>query len=338
MMTGIAAEDVDEPLLTIGVPTFNRRSSAVRLAASLVPLVQSSIARVVVVDDGSSDRTAEALEGMDLPPGFRVRRNPTNQGYARTFLRLLDEVSTDYLIVTSDDDHVIASELPRLVTWLRATEPDFVSTQFLRGESIYRGRRHTAPIDPGRIMRCSAHAPGLVYRTASVRGEMADRLRRRLDDECEFSRVYPQVSLVSELMVFGGSCWWWDGPTVREGDEAPTGITSSAGLVYRHPTSRWLQQLAWWDHLGRLATEVGTSAQQDALRAMMDSTTRSAYRTVERFLVDRHDFLEERLDESARRHLEESGSIQPALSTRWRRVGRRAPTALRRLWRAARPR
>ncbi len=91
-----------EPVVTVVVPTHNR-SALVRRTLSTVLDQRDVELRVVVVDDGSDDRTAEGLS-MAVDGRVRVVRNERSIGVARARNRGLGEVGTEWVAFLDDDD------------------------------------------------------------------------------------------------------------------------------------------------------------------------------------------------------------------------------------------
>jgi glycosyltransferase involved in cell wall biosynthesis len=91
--------------MTIAIPSYNRREPVTRLVAELVAQARGSLAEaleVVVVLDGSNDRSAEALQRLDSDIPVRVVLKPHN-GLAATRNRLLDEAMGDIVFFIDDD-------------------------------------------------------------------------------------------------------------------------------------------------------------------------------------------------------------------------------------------
>ena len=92
------------------IPAYNEAGSIRAVASAVIPLVD----RLIVVDDGSSDRTAEALDGLDVI----VVRNPRNLGKAGSlwvgFDCALEAGASAVLTLDADGQHP-AAEIPRLM-------------------------------------------------------------------------------------------------------------------------------------------------------------------------------------------------------------------------------
>jgi glycosyltransferase involved in cell wall biosynthesis len=253
-------------MLTIGIPTFERREIACRRVADLIAAGPPERAEVLVIDDASRDGTHAALARLSADTPVRVLRNDSNLGYAGNMLRLFEECRTPYLLVASDDDAVVTECLAPLARLLEERSPAFVSTEFRFGERIYRGRRGAGPIEPGELLAASSHAPGLVYRVEECR-EAVGKVRARLQSGCAAAHVYPQVMILACLLLGGKQCLWWDRCAVDGSpDQQPTGIEDSAGAPYYHLAPRW-EQIK--DLLDFLAEEKPSAADPEAATTMV---------------------------------------------------------------------
>ncbi len=108
--------------LSIIVPSFNEE---VRLPASLhlIAAYVSSANRsteVLVVDDGSKDRTAEAAASFaDRIPNLRVLRNGENRGKGYSVRHGMQEARGEYVLFTDADLSAPIEEADKLLSALR---------------------------------------------------------------------------------------------------------------------------------------------------------------------------------------------------------------------------
>lgn len=279
-------------LLTIGIPTYNRAGDVRKTITGILAHPDSELVDVVVIDDGGSDLTYETLlEDPEIARRVRVLRNTENLGYAGTFARLFRECSTEYLMLTADDDRVTMENLRALLEHLDRNRPTFVSPQFLREGRIGRGRTETGAIAPSEFLPASAHAPGLVYRVEDCLPAV-DELLERVEAEEVDARVYPQVHVVMRLLLAGRLCQWLALPTVAEGEYRPSGITDAAGGAYWSLESRWKQLKAYDALLSRWAENDITGRAQEMLiaqRARAFHVIASAIRIEDPVLADAFD-------------------------------------------------
>ena len=87
-------------MISVIIPTFNRRDMLLELLDSLSSQDYPSI-EILVVDDGSSDGTAEALTGRDI----LYLRNERNSGPGFSRKRGFREARGEYTVFADDDDY-----------------------------------------------------------------------------------------------------------------------------------------------------------------------------------------------------------------------------------------
>lgn len=104
---------------TIGavIPAYNRESTVRRAVESVVGQTRPP-EEVVVVDDGSSDRTAARAASVD--ESVRVVRQ-ANAGVSAARNRGVEELGTDWVAFLDSDDHWTKDHLSRIETAILAT-------------------------------------------------------------------------------------------------------------------------------------------------------------------------------------------------------------------------
>lgn len=104
--------ETNAPLVTIGIPTYNRADGNLPLAIDCALAQTYPNLEVVVSDNCSTDHTP-ALLSQVTDPRFRYVRQETNLGANGNFNACLQTAKGDYFLLFHDDDLV---------------DPDFVST------------------------------------------------------------------------------------------------------------------------------------------------------------------------------------------------------------------
>ncbi len=126
--------------LTVAIPALNEQKNiraaidSVRAAASNVPDLS---VQIIVIDDGSSDRTAEIVtEVAQIDRNVRLLRNPVNIGLGASIRRAMVETVTERFIFIPGDNDIPLTTLELLFS--NAYTADIVMCYFLNDES--RGR------------------------------------------------------------------------------------------------------------------------------------------------------------------------------------------------------
>ena len=161
-----------DPSVTVSVviPTFNRRQLVERAVRSVLAQTHP-IDDIVVVDDGSTDGTGEALTAAF---GNRIRYVwQANRGVAAARNHGLRLARGEYLTLLDSDDEWLPDKTARQLEWLQSHR-DFgmvlcdVIRRFDRGEPEIFRRRALLPED-GDIFKWVLLAPNFVPASAMLR-------------------------------------------------------------------------------------------------------------------------------------------------------------------------
>ena len=100
-------------MITIVVPAYNESGAIVGTIAALRDTLERAEleAEILVVDDGSSDNTADVAEAE----GVRVVRHPTNVGYGRALKSGIQAATHDTIVIMDADLTYPAEAVPRLL-------------------------------------------------------------------------------------------------------------------------------------------------------------------------------------------------------------------------------
>jgi glycosyltransferase involved in cell wall biosynthesis len=105
--------DRTEPLVSVGIPTFQRADKLERAAKSVLNQTHRNV-ELVISDNASEDHTQVLCRTLCASdPRVRYLRSTVNRGPTANFNTVFDELSGDYAMVLSDDD------------WL---DPDYVGS------------------------------------------------------------------------------------------------------------------------------------------------------------------------------------------------------------------
>ena len=107
------------PLLSIVIPAYNEASFIGQLLERILSVDTESLGfpkEIIVVDDGSKDRTAEIARSF---PGVKVFTQVPNQGKGRAVQRGIRESTGDYILVQDADLEYDPSDYTRLIKALQ---------------------------------------------------------------------------------------------------------------------------------------------------------------------------------------------------------------------------
>ncbi len=108
------------PRVSILLPLSNRAELTLACLQSLALRLNQVPFEVVIVDNGSTDRTAQLLERVC---GLRVARNETNIGYPRAINQAARLAAGEYLLLLNNDAQVLGRSIDVAAEYL-AAHPD----------------------------------------------------------------------------------------------------------------------------------------------------------------------------------------------------------------------
>lgn len=120
-----------EKILTVVIPAYNIEKYVDNCLGSFVqPEIMADI-EVLIINDGSKDRTVELAEKyvQQYPGTFRVV-NKENGGHGSTINRGILEAAGTYFKVVDGDDWVDGPAFGKLVQFLKTTSSDFVINRY----------------------------------------------------------------------------------------------------------------------------------------------------------------------------------------------------------------
>ena len=199
------------PKVSVIIPTYNRRDLLVRAIDSV--LAQTlPVEEIIVIDDGSTDGTGEALRGRFGSRLICLRQD--NAGVSAARNRGITMAQGEYLSLLDSDDEWLPEKTLRQVRWLDA-HPAFgmvlcdVLRVTLEGQLVDVFRRREFIPEDGRVLRWVLRNPALAPLSAMFRREVIDTVggfdaNLRTAEDIEFhlrvAREWP-IGVVSEALA-----------------------------------------------------------------------------------------------------------------------------------------
>ncbi|HVS62556.1 MAG TPA: glycosyltransferase family 2 protein [Thermoanaerobaculia bacterium] len=122
--------------VSVVVPVYNERATVEEILRRVLkaPLPEGVTVDLVVVDDGSTDGTAEELERLRDPLGFELIRQPENRGKGAALRRGFETARGDVLLIQDADLEYDPADYPVLLGPIVAGQADVVyGSRFLGG-------------------------------------------------------------------------------------------------------------------------------------------------------------------------------------------------------------
>ena len=234
--------DRNTPILTIGIPTFNRSGAVCARLKDLVVLEISDQIEILIIDNHSTDGTSENLNKITIPShlnsNIQIISNEKNLGFVGNFFSLFDHCRSEYLLVCSDEDEVLAMGIKHLLDFLVEKSPDFVSPQAVVRGQLYRGKKGTTELDYLQHEEASFYISGLCFKIESAKKFLS--WLPDLANQNSLVEVYPQTALAGCLLVEGRG-FWLNTMVTRQVSELPSHIAHSDGGAYFHLNGRFEQ-------------------------------------------------------------------------------------------------
>jgi glycosyltransferase involved in cell wall biosynthesis len=142
-LEGLLREDADQAgrhAVSFVLPAHNEEENITRAIESTVAVAlrTCSAFEVIVVDDGSSDRTAELVEVCATRhPQVRLVQHSRNKGYGEALRSGFSHATQEFVFYTDADNQFEMQELPLLLAW--ADQADVVAGyRRVRRDPVFR--------------------------------------------------------------------------------------------------------------------------------------------------------------------------------------------------------
>jgi glycosyltransferase involved in cell wall biosynthesis len=109
----------DAPELTVIMPVFNEQSTVARAIEAVYAAGLPAEFELLVVDDGSTDGTAEVLGAGSWPDGVRLLRHERNQGKGAALRTALAEAQGQFTTIMDADLEYEPADIALLLSPLR---------------------------------------------------------------------------------------------------------------------------------------------------------------------------------------------------------------------------
>jgi glycosyltransferase involved in cell wall biosynthesis len=123
--------------LSVLMPVYNERDTVERAVRSVLDAGYGEAYELVVVDDGSTDGSADVLRGGCWPENVRILFHDRNRGKGAALLTALGDARGTYSAVLDADLEYSATDIPALLEPLRNGEQAVFGTRGFQAHSAY---------------------------------------------------------------------------------------------------------------------------------------------------------------------------------------------------------
>lgn len=127
------------PLLTIAIPTFNRKDCLKLLLSILIEQIADNRTELIISDNASTDGTAEIVDQF-ARHGARIRytKNAANIGPDGNILQCYNMAQGEYVWIVGDDDVIVPDGLRQVLSVLEKREIDllYVTSYGFKGKYV----------------------------------------------------------------------------------------------------------------------------------------------------------------------------------------------------------
>lgn len=225
-------------LLTISIAAYNVEKTIRECLDSFLPCHHLNDLEILVINDGSHDRTAEIVAEYERKYPNSVRLiNKENGGHGSTLNKSLELATGKFYKAVDGDDWVDADELDKLCNWLEKTDADLVIDDY----------REVYPNHCRLISLREKYTLGKIYQfdelfvdrgfenylfvmsNSTIKTVQLRKVKMKIQENCFYAdtELYFFIGLAAEKITFVDSCTY----QYRLGNN---GQSVSANGYYRH--------------------------------------------------------------------------------------------------------
>jgi glycosyltransferase involved in cell wall biosynthesis len=114
---------IKKPKVSILIPTYNRADIISETFDCIINQTYTDF-EFVIVNNGSTDHTAEVLKKYEKDPRVRIFTLPVNQGYAKGYNFGLDQLRGEWFAAATDDDPLMLDALEVMMRIPEEVDPE----------------------------------------------------------------------------------------------------------------------------------------------------------------------------------------------------------------------
>lgn len=125
--------------LTLVIPAYNEAEALTSFLPELMNFCKEHQCSLIIIDDGSKDRTSEILQQYSNEPFFTLLRHKVNRGYGGAIKTGLSATQTQYAITMDGDGQHKLNDVVTLYDYFITSDADMlIGRRKMVKESLYR--------------------------------------------------------------------------------------------------------------------------------------------------------------------------------------------------------
>lgn len=223
----------------ICIPTYQRKDILISTLKEMKEVNEKIHIRVL--DNASTDGSFEELEKLAQQyPNLHISKNEKNMGYAYSIIKLLEESTKKYIILTSNEEPVIIDNISQIIKDCISQDIGIVSPVFFKFGRQCRGYNFNRDIPLNDFGRCCADFPGIIINAHLVKKYLHTLKEYNYK---AYDEMYPVVFLSIIALVFGTGKYHRLPSVYVKYREENQNVKSKP--TYNLPDARWVQTRTW---------------------------------------------------------------------------------------------
>lgn len=130
-----------QPLITIGIPTYNRDVYLERLLNTIIPQAMNykDKVEICISNNNSTDNTEEIVNKFKEKYNFQIKynKNDSNLGFGRNLLKIFDMAEGKFVWLFGDDDQMPDNGLTTIITFIEENDDSNNIGMIIGGRESY---------------------------------------------------------------------------------------------------------------------------------------------------------------------------------------------------------
>ena len=119
--------DVNKPVFSLCIPTYNRKEKLARLVNGVLANLQKASGKIEICisDNASIDGTDELLKEFSACKYINVFRQSENKGFDKNYVSVFSMARGKYVWILGDDDTIVENGMEKILQLLQNESPDY---------------------------------------------------------------------------------------------------------------------------------------------------------------------------------------------------------------------